>query len=131
MPMMEFLPADDRRIQNTIDRTLEELTVEDLVFRYRVDDGLPGEEGAFVLCTCWLVDALALSYRIDEANRVFDNLIARTNHLGLLSEQIDPASGEFLGNFPQAYSHLGIINSALYLAQRHGRQLPVDSLLGT
>ncbi len=131
MPMMGFLPADDRRVQNTIDRTLEELTVDDLVFRYKADDGLPGDEGAFVLCTCWLVDALALSHRMDEATRIFDNLIARTNHLGLLSEEIDPASGEFLGNFPQAYSHLGIINSSLYLAQRQGRELPIKSLLGT
>ena len=131
MPMMEFLPADDPRMQNTIDRTLERLTVEDLVYRYMADDGLPGDEGAFALCTCWLVDALALSYRLDEANRIFENLIDRTNHLGLVSEQIDPASGEFLGNFPQAYSHLGIINSALYLGQREGRELPIESLVGT
>lgn len=130
IPMMEFLPYDDPRVQNTIDTSMERLMVNDLVFRYDGDDGLPGDEGAFALCTLWLVDALALSHRLDEANRIFEGLMGRTNHLGLLSEQIDPYSGEFLGNFPQAYSHLGIINSALYLAEREGRELPIESLLG-
>ncbi len=130
IPMMEFLPAEDPRVQGTIDRTLEQLTVRDLVYRYRTDDGLPGEEGAFVLCSFWLVDALALSARLEEANRVFESVLARVNHLGLLSEQIDPYSGEFLGNFPQAYSHLGIINSSLYLAAKEGRDLPISPLLG-
>lgn len=129
--LMGFLPHQDRRIQNTIDRTFDELVVNDLVFRYSADDGLAGDEGAFVLCTFWLVDALSLSHRLDEANRVFENLMNRRNHLGLFSEQIDPYSGEFLGNFPQAYSHLGVINSCLYLAAREGRELPVPSLLGT
>lgn len=130
MPMMEFLPAHDPRVQATIDRTLEELVVDDLVFRYHSHDGVAGQEGAFSLCTCWLVDALALSDRLDEANRIYENLIKRTNHLGLLAEQIDPFGGEFLGNFPQAYSHLGLINSALYLAAKEDRPLPVPSLLG-
>ena len=130
LPMMEFLPPDDPRVQSTIDRTLERLTVNDLVYRYRTYDGLPGEEGCFVLATFWLVDALALSDRLDEANRVFESLLGRVNHLGLLSEQIDPYSGEFLGNFPQAYSHLGLINSTLYLGMKEGRDLPVGPLLG-
>jgi GH15 family glucan-1,4-alpha-glucosidase len=125
IPIQGFLPAQDRRVQNTIDRVLEELTVDDLVYRYHAPDGLPGREGAFVLCTFWLVDALTLSGRLDEAYRIFDNLMGRTNHLGLLSEQIDPSTGAFLGNFPQAYSHVGIINSALYLAEAEGRSCPV------
>ena len=125
IPIQGFLPANDRRVQNTIDRILEELTVDDLVYRYHAPDGLPGQEGAFVLCTFWLVDALTLSGRLDEAYRIFDNLMDRTNHLGLLAEQIDPSTGAFLGNFPQAYSHVGIINSALYLAEAEGRSCPV------
>jgi GH15 family glucan-1,4-alpha-glucosidase len=130
IPLMEFLPPEDPRVQGTIDATLERLTVNDLVYRYRYRDGLPGEEGAFVLCTFWLVDALALSNRLDEAERIFENLVNRSNHLGLLAEQIDPYSGELLGNFPQAYSHLGLINSSLYLAARKGREIPVGPLLG-
>ncbi len=130
IPLMEFLPVDDRRVQGTIDRTLEQLVVDDLVYRYRGPDGLPGEEGTFVLCTCWLIDALALSDRLDEANRIYEKLMGRTNHLGLLSEQIDPYSGDFLGNFPQAYSHVGLINSTLYLATCEGREVPVPSMLG-
>ena len=125
IPIYGFLPPDDPRVQNTIDRTLEELTTNDLVYRYHAPDGLPGQEGAFVLCTFWLVDALATSGRLDEAYRIYDGLIERTNHVGLLAEQIDPTTGQFLGNFPQAYSHVGIINSALYLARAEGRPCPV------
>ncbi len=120
IPAYGLLPADDPRVQNTIDRTLEELTVDDLVYRYHADDGLQGQEGAFVLCTYWLVDALTQSGRLDEAYRIFDSLADRTNHVGLLSEQIDPHSGCFLGNFPQAYSHVGLINAALNLADAEG-----------
>ena len=130
LPVFGFLPPDDPRVQGTIDATLERLTVNDLVFRYRALDGLPGEEGAFVLCTFWLVDALALSDRLDEAHRIYDGLMDRANHLGLFSEQINPYTGEFLGNFPQAYSHLGAINSALYLAAKAGRDTPIEALLG-
>lgn len=124
IPTYGFLPVNDVRVQNTIDRTLEHLTVDDLVYRYHADDGLPGQEGAFVLCTFWLVDALTLSGRLDEAYRIFDSLVDRANHVGLLSEQIEPSTGAFLGNFPQAYSHVGLINSALYLAEAEGRPCP-------
>lgn len=130
IPLMEFLPPDDPRVQGTIDATLERLTVNDLVYRYRSPDGLAGDEGAFVLCTFWLVDALALSDRLDEADRIYNRLMDRANHLGLFAEQIDPFSGTFLGNFPQAYSHLGAINSTLYLAAKKGRTIPISSLLG-
>jgi GH15 family glucan-1,4-alpha-glucosidase len=131
IPLHEMLPVDDPRVQRTLDRTLEGLTDNGLVYRYKADDGLPGEEGAFVLCTFWLIDALALSGRLDEANELFDGLCRRTNHVGLLSEQIDPASGAFLGNFPQAFSHIGLINSALYLAHAEGRQTPMPAPLGS
>jgi GH15 family glucan-1,4-alpha-glucosidase len=131
IPLLEFLPFDDPRVQGTIDRTLERLTERDLVYRYHADDGLPGPEGAFVFCTFWMVDALALSGRLDEAYRIFDGLAARVNHVGLLSEQIDPHTGEFLGNFPQAFSHIGMINSALYLAHMEGRKTPVPAPIGS
>jgi GH15 family glucan-1,4-alpha-glucosidase len=131
IPLMELLPFDDPRVQSTIDRTLRDLTEQDLVYRYKADDGLPGPEGAMGLCTFWLVDALALSGRLDEAYRVFDGMVGRASQAGLYSEQIDPASGDFLGNFPQAFTHLGLINSALYLAHMEGRETPVPELIGT
>ncbi|MFU8817546.1 MAG: glycoside hydrolase family 15 protein [Pseudomonadales bacterium] len=131
IPLMEFLPADDPRVQHTIDRTLEELTENDLVYRYRGDDGLEGEEGAFGLCTFWLVDALALSGRVDEAERIFTNLLAHANPVGLFPEQFHPESGEFLGNYPQAFTHIGLINSVLYLAWARQRSPSALALIGT
>jgi GH15 family glucan-1,4-alpha-glucosidase len=130
-PLHEFLPFDDPRVRATIARTLEHLTEDGLVYRYRMDDGMPGEEGAFVLCSFWLVDALALSGRVEEARELFERLAGRANHLGLYSEQIDPRSGAFLGNFPQAFSHLGLVNSAIYLAHAEGRESPVPAPVGT
>lgn len=124
IPLHELLPFDDPRVHGTIDRTLEGLTERGLVYRYRMDDGMPGEEGAFVLCTFWLVDALAMAGRLDEAHEIYEGVVRRANHVGLFSEQIDPASGEFLGNMPQAFSHLGLITSSLYLAHAEGRPVP-------
>lgn len=129
--LLEFLPFDDERIQGTIDATIEGLMENDLVYRYRVDDGLPGEEGAFGLCTFWLIDCLALSGRIEEARSLFERMVNRANHAGLYPEQFDPATGEFLGNFPQAFTHIGLVNSALYLAYAEGRPIPGHSLIGT
>jgi GH15 family glucan-1,4-alpha-glucosidase len=120
IPVLEFLPFDDARVQGTIDRILEHLTEDGLVYRYRAPDGLPGGEGAFVLCTFWLADALTLSGRRAEARDIFNGMAERANHLGLYAEEIDPRNGQFLGNFPQAFSHIGFINSALYLARCHG-----------
>jgi GH15 family glucan-1,4-alpha-glucosidase len=131
IPFYEMLPYEDPRVQNTIDRTLEKLTTNGLVYRYHADDKLPGEEGAFGLCTFWLVDALALSGRMDEAWEIFEGLAGRANHVGLFSEQVDPSSGEFLGNFPQAFTHIGLINSRLYLAHGEGKHIPGPPLQGT
>jgi GH15 family glucan-1,4-alpha-glucosidase len=78
-----------------------------------------------------LVDALALSDRLDEAYEIYEGVLARGNHVGLYSEQIDPGSGAFLGNFPQAFSHLGLINSTLYLAYKEGRETPVPAPIGS
>jgi GH15 family glucan-1,4-alpha-glucosidase len=131
MPIHELLPCHHPRVQKTIHRTLEHLTVDGLVYRYRCDDHLPGEEGAFVLTSFWLVDALALSGRVDDACTHFERLVKRLGPLGLFSEQIDPRDGAFLGNHPQAFSHLGVINSALYIAHALGNRLPKPPLLGT
>jgi pentatricopeptide repeat protein len=134
MSVVGFLPPDDPRIQSTIDRSLEELTENGLVFRYRpdqTDDGLPGHEGAFGLTTFWMIDALALSGRIDEARSMFDGMARRANHVGLYSEEIDPESGLFLGNFPQAFTHIGFVNSAVYIAHAEGRDIPAPAPLGS
>ena len=131
IPLIEFMPFEDPRVQGTIDATLRELTVNDLVYRYMADDGLPGEEGAFGLCTFWMVDALALSDRMDEAYRIFETMAGHANDLGLYSEQVDPHSGELLGNFPQAFTHIGLINSLLYLAYKEGVEAPIRAPIGT
>jgi GH15 family glucan-1,4-alpha-glucosidase len=131
IPLQEFLPFDDPRVVQTLDRTLAELTENGYVYRYHANDGVAGGEGAFGLCTFWLADALALSGRVDEAEELFEGMVAAANHVGLYSEQIDPATRTFLGNFPQAFSHLGLINSSLYLASAQGRAIPLPSLIGS
>ncbi|MEP6689992.1 MAG: glycoside hydrolase family 15 protein [Gemmatimonadaceae bacterium] len=113
-----LLPHDDPRVRRNIDRTLAELTENGVVHRYLSDDGIPGSEGAFVFATCWMVDALALAGRLDEARTLFDGVAARANPLGLFAEQFDPKSGAQLGNFPQAFSHIGFVNSALRIGDR-------------
>jgi GH15 family glucan-1,4-alpha-glucosidase len=131
LPMLELLPFSDPRVRSNIDVTLERLTENDLVYRYKSDDGIAGGEGAFVLCTFWMVDALALAGRLDEARRIFEGVAGRANHVGLFSEQIDAGTGAFLGNFPQAFSHIGVINSALYLAHAEGRDTPIPDPIGS
>lgn len=130
IPLVEFLPFDDERVQGTIDATIEHLTKNGLVYRYLTDDGLPGGEGAFGLCTFWLVDVLALSGRVEEAKEIFTEIVARMNSVGLLPEEFDPVTGEYLGNFPQAYTHIGLVNSALYLAHAEGRWVPEHAPAG-
>ncbi|WP_435157101.1 glycoside hydrolase family 15 protein [Haladaptatus sp. DFWS20] len=122
IPVVGFLPFDDERVQNTIDAVKEGLTTDDgLVYRYNGDDGLPGDEGAFALCSFWLVDALALSGRTEEARELYLNILEYVSPLGLLAEEIDEYEGIQVGNFPQAFSHIGLINSALYLGRMTGR----------
>ena len=129
IPIMGFLSFDDDRVQNTIDATIETLTTEDgLVSRYDTDDGLPGSDGAFLRASFWLVNALALSGRIEEADRFFDAIVEKSNSLGLFSEEIDPETDEFLGNYPQAYSHVGLASSIVYLNYAHGQEMPSDPL---
>lgn len=131
LPIVGFLPFSDPRIQGTIDATIEGLTSDDgLVYRYDGEDGLEGEEGAFVLCSFWLVDALTLSGRIEEARELFETLLEYVSPLGLLAEEVDPETGHHLGNFPQAFSHIGLINAALYLGRALGREGPGPDPVG-
>ncbi len=112
MPIVGFLPADDPRLRSTIEAIARELTDNGLVRRYRADDGLEGEEGAFVICSFWLVSALARAGEVPRARALFDRVVACANDLGLLAEELVPATGEHLGNTPQAFSHVGLIIAA-------------------
>ena len=116
IPLVRFLPADDPRVVATMDRVRDELAGDGLIYRYvETDDGVEGKEATFAICSFWLVDNLALAGRFDEAKEMFDRLLGYTNDLGLLSEEIDASTGELLGNFPQAFSHVGLIGAALNL----------------
>jgi GH15 family glucan-1,4-alpha-glucosidase len=113
MPIVGFIAADHPRMLATINATAESLTdARGLVYRYRSHDGLEGEEGTFLLCTFWLAHALALAGELDRARATFEAAIAYVNDVGLLSEEVDAETGELLGNFPQAFSHIGLVNAA-------------------
>jgi alpha,alpha-trehalase len=117
MPILGFLPAGDPRMRQTIERIADDLTEDGLVLRYRNEeglnaDGLTGEEGTFVICSFWLVSCLAKAGEVERAEALFDKLAGYANDLGLIAEEIDTASGEQLGNFPQAFSHIGLITAA-------------------
>jgi len=119
--LVGFLPGDDARVQSTVDAIAAGLTDDrGLVYRYRVCagvDGLDGDEGTFLLCTFWLARALAMAGRTGEAREVFGRAVGCVNDLGLLAEEIDSATGEHLGNTPQAFSHVGLINAAWSIQQ--------------
>jgi GH15 family glucan-1,4-alpha-glucosidase len=124
MPLVGFLPASDPRIQGTI-RAIEErlLIAGEFVLRYEPEnpgDGLPPGEGAFLACSFWLILNYILQGRLAEARKLFDRLLTRCNDVGLLAEEFDPLTGRMLGNFPQAYSHVGLIISALNLSRETG-----------
>ena len=124
LPLRGVIPADHPRMVATTAAIAERLSAGDgLLYRYRHDDspdGLAGDEGAFLLCSFWLVDNLAHQGRLEEAEQLYASLCARASPLGLLSEQIDPSSGELTGNFPQAFSHIGVIASGVTLARATG-----------
>jgi len=115
MPIYGFLPPTDDRVLRTVDRVMRDLGDGQFLKRYRIDDGTGSDEGAFILCGFWLAEALALAGRLDEALEVMHNHVAATNHVGLIAEEIDSSTGELLGNFPQAFSHLGLIQAAARL----------------
>jgi GH15 family glucan-1,4-alpha-glucosidase len=104
-------------VRSTVNAIQEHLTSNGLVYRYLADDGIPGGEATFALCSFWLVDNLALSGQIDEARELFERVVGYANDVGLLAEEIHPANGELLGNFPQGFTHLGLIQSALSIAK--------------
>lgn len=121
LPLVGFLPADDPRVRSTIEAIASRLVDRrGLVYRYLGEDGLAGEEGTFLLCTFWLAEAWALSGEPALAREVFERAIAHANDLGLLSEEVEPNSGELLGNFPQAFSHIGLINAAWTISEHAG-----------
>jgi GH15 family glucan-1,4-alpha-glucosidase len=110
-----LLPPDDPRFLGTVEYVDRRLREGPTVYRYRYDDGLPGVEGGFHLCTSWLIESFARVGRTDEAAALFEKYVARVGPTGLMAEEFDPPTGLALGNFPQAYSHLGLINAALCL----------------
>jgi GH15 family glucan-1,4-alpha-glucosidase len=129
IPRIGFLPPTDPRVQSTVSRIRQRLSQHGLVYRYRTQDGLAGGEGTFTLCTYWLVDALALGGQLDEAHALFEHVTGYANDLGLLAEEIDPDTGEQLGNFPQGFSHLALIGAAVNLAKAatHGAERRPES----
>ena len=124
IPLVGFLPADDPRVRGTLRAVEEKLLIDnEFVLRYQSHeavDGLPAGEGAFLVCSFWLVDNYILQGRHEEARGLFDRLLSRRNDVGLLSEEFDLQTGRMLGNFPQAYSHVGLINCALNLSRQVG-----------
>jgi GH15 family glucan-1,4-alpha-glucosidase len=117
-PLVRFLPADDERIISTVNAIADELTVDGLVMRYRTqetDDGLRGEEGTFAICSFWLVSALAEIGETRRARELCEKLLSYSSSLGLFAEEIDARSGRHLGNYPQAFTHLALINAVMHV----------------
>jgi alpha,alpha-trehalase len=141
MPLVRFLPPDDPRIRRTVLAIADELTVDGFVLRYRTgetDDGLSGEEGSFTICSFWLVSALVEIGELDRARALCEKLLAHASPLDLYAEEIDPKSGRHLGNFPQAFTHLALINAVMHVIHAeegerigelqlgHGREAPLS-----
>ena len=136
IPALRFLPRLDARVRQTIDAVHRELHAgsEELIFRYRGPDGLLGAEGAFVICSFWLAQAHAMAGNFEKGEELFRKLLARATPLGLYGEQLDPATGAHLGNFPQAFSHAAVMTTALVLERlrpRHARPASEPSAVGT
>ena len=129
MPIVGFLPADDKRMLATIDAIEDRLTdPHGLVYRYDAKggvDGLEGSEGTFVLCTFWLAQALAMAGKPERAGAVFERVVKYLNDVGLLAEEVDPDTGDLLGNFPQAFSHIGLVNAAWAISEARRSQAAV------
>jgi pentatricopeptide repeat protein len=125
MPRLGYLPPRDPRMLGTVRRIFDELSVHGLLYRYPPDsgyDGVPGEEHLFAICNFWAVDCLARQGRVDEALRLFQRLLALRNHVGLYAEEFRVEDGAPIGNFPQAFSHVGLITAALSLEAAHAAQ---------
>jgi GH15 family glucan-1,4-alpha-glucosidase len=116
-----FLPGTDPQMKATIDAIAERLCDErGLVYRYKAADGLEGEEGTFLLCTFWLALAQALAGEVTRARATFERAVAHVNDVGLLAEEVDVGGAEMIGNYPQAFSHIGLVNAAWAIAQAEG-----------
>ena len=123
LPQVRFIKATDPKMASTIDLTMKKLMYDDkFVYRYFAEDGVRGKEGAFLACSFWLVNCFVLSDRLEEAERMLDSLVGCANHLGLFSEEIDPTSGEMLGNFPQAFTHMSFMVAASNLGKALARR---------
>ena len=130
IPLLGFLPPDDKRVRSTVLAIADELTQDELVLRYRVeetDDGFSGEEGTFTICSFWLVSALTEIGELDRARALCEKLLSYATPLFLYAEEIDPHSGRHLGNFPQAFSHLALINAVMHLI-RADEQLSAEAM---
>jgi GH15 family glucan-1,4-alpha-glucosidase len=131
IPLVRFLPADDPRVVDTVNAIADELTQDGLVVRYRVsetDDGLVGDEGSFAICSFWLVSALAEIGEVVRARALCEKLLSYASPLGLFAEEIDSSSGRHLGNFPQAFTHLALINAVMHVIradEQAARQRPL------
>jgi GH15 family glucan-1,4-alpha-glucosidase len=127
IPIVGFVAHDDPRARSTFERTIAELSAEGFVYRYVTDgvDGLSGDEATFAICSFWLVECLARAGEGERARALFERLLGFCNDVGLLAEEIDPHAGELIGNFPQAFSHLGLIQAAIAL------DLPAESMTST
>jgi GH15 family glucan-1,4-alpha-glucosidase len=133
IPLVGFLPPDDPRVRATVLAIADELTEDELVLRYRVeetDDGFSGEEGTFTICSFWLVSALVEIGEVDRARALCAKLLSLASPLLLYAEEIDPHSGRHLGNFPQAFSHLALINAVMHLI-RADEQIGQETELST
>ncbi len=130
IPIVGFLPPDDPRVVSTVRATERELMQDGLLMRYdhsKSDDGLPGKEGAFLACSFWLVDNMILQHRRDDARRLFEKLLSLRNDVGLLAEEFDCRIGRQVGNFPQAFSHFALIDSAFnFTPENHAAGLLAD-----
>ncbi len=126
MPLVRFLPGDDARLRTTVLAIADELTEGGLVLRYRVDktdDGFSGEEGSFTICSFWLVSALVEIGEISRARGLCEKLLAHASPLALYAEQIESSTGRHLGNFPQAFTHLALINAVVHIIRAEQQQL--------
>jgi len=131
MPLVRFLPPTDERVRRTVLAIAEELTDDGLVLRYRTeltDDGLTGAEGTFTICSFWLVSALVEIGEVERARRLCEKLLSYASSLGLFGEELDPDTGRHLGNFPQAFTHLALINAVMHVIRAERGEAPMSSM---